>query len=571
MTERALRGTAASPGVGVGAIRRLAVRIEAGEPVAAQSRPAEIERARSALAAAAEQLDAVAERLRADGRDEEAEIVATGALMARDPGLAAAIDAAVADGLAAPAAILAGCRAQADALAAIPDETLAARADDVRSVGRRAARLAADGDTGPPAAGDTVLVADDLGPADVAELQAGVQAVALAGGGATAHAAIVARSLGVPMVAGLGPTALELAEGELAVVDGGAGTLLVGAGVETLDAARAAARSRHAARGRAAARRNVPAETTDGRRIAVLANVSGPAELRIALGAGAEGVGLLRTELAFLQSRTWPTEGQHRRALEPVLRRLGGRPATVRVLDFGGDKLPPCAGAAQERGIALLLRHPEALDAQLRAILRAAGDADVRVLVPLVESPGQLDACTAALRRAAEAVGLPLPALGPMVETPRATAAAPALARRADFLSIGTNDLTAATLGFDRFADSGGPAHHPCVLREVARTIEAAHEARIAVEVCGEAAGDPIALPLLVGLGVDELSVGASRVGIVREWVRALSRAEAAELADQALKCAGADEVELLVTPLVRRLEAVERGDAQAVAVAPGH
>jgi phosphoenolpyruvate-protein kinase (PTS system EI component) len=399
----------------------------------------------------------------------------------------------------------------------------------------------------------------------VAELEAGVQAVALAGGGATAHAAIVARSLGVPMVAGLGAEALELAEGELVVVDGGAGAVLVGAGSETLDAARAAVRNRRTALERAAGRRDVPAQTSDGRRIAVLANVAGQAELHVAFGSGAEGVGLLRTELAFLDSRSWPTEEQHRRALEPVLRRLGGRPATVRVLDFGGDKLPPCVGAAQERGITLLLRHPEALDAQLRAILRAAGDATVRVLVPLVQSPGELDACASALRRAAEAVGVPAPALGPMVETPAAAAAARALARRADFLSIGTNDLTAATLGFDRFAGSGGAAHDPRVLREVARTVAAAHEARIAVEVCGEAAGDPIMLPLLVGLGVDELSVGASRVGIVREWVRGLSFAEAAELADRALECACAEEVGLLVAPLARRLECVERGDAQPV------
>jgi phosphoenolpyruvate-protein phosphotransferase len=568
---RALRGVAASPGIGVGAVRRLAAPPSARTVVAEEQRGSEIERALEALAGAADELEALAARLRRDGRDTEAEIVETGALMALDPGLAARVEAAVGtDGLPAPDAILEACSAQADVLAALPDEMLAARADDVRSLGRRAALLATGSAPASTGGGDLVLVAEDLGPADIAELDAGVQAVALAGGGATAHAAIVARSLAIPLVAGLGDAVLALDDGAVIVVDGTDGVVLAEPDAERVQHARRAAARRTRARQHAAEQRDVPAITLDGRRITVLANVAGAAELRLALDAGAEGVGLLRTELAFLQADSWPTQAQHRGALEPVLRGLAGRPATVRVLDYGGDKLPPFLDGARERGIQLLLDAPEALAAQLRAILESAAGAEVRVLLPMVASTVELDSAATALRAAAEAVGVLAPPLGPMIETPRAAGIADALAQRAGFLSIGTNDLTAATLGADRFAPGAGAAHHPRVLAAIATSVQAARGAGIPIEVCGEAASDPIALPLLVGLGVDELSVGASRVGTVRAWVRELVLGEAQELATRALGCTTAQQVEALIAPVAERLAAVERGDqAPALAARP--
>jgi phosphoenolpyruvate-protein kinase (PTS system EI component) len=568
MTAEPLQGIPASPGVGVGAVRRLAAPVAEGERVPDELRPAEIERALHALDAAAEELDGLAARLRGEGRADDAEIVETGALMARDPGLAAGVRAGIADdALPACSAIVTVCAAHADVLAALPDATLAARADDVRSLGRRAARLATR--TGTSAAGgdDAVLVADDLGPADVAELDAGVQGVVLAGGSATAHAAIVARSLGVPMVAGLGEAALALADGERVVVDGDRGSVLASPDADRLDGARTAARRRAAARARAGAQRDLPARTLDGRRVAVLANVAAAAELELALDAGAEGVGLLRTELAFLQARAWPTYEEHRRALEAVLRGLEGRPATVRVLDFGGDKVPPFLDGIAERGIGLLLRADAAFDAQLRAILEAGRGADVRILLPLVDSTVELAAAAASLAAAARAVGVPVPPLGPMIETPRAAGVVDALAQRAGFVSVGTNDLAASTLGIDRYASQRSMAHHPRVLAAIAGAVRAARRARVPMEICGEAASDPVALPLLVGLGVDEVSVGASRVGTVRAWVRELVYAQARELAQRALACTTADEVEALAGPLAQRLLSVERGDALAEGV----
>jgi phosphoenolpyruvate-protein kinase (PTS system EI component) len=283
--------------------------------------------------------------------------------------------------------------------------------------------------------------------------------------------------------------------------------------------------------------------TADGRAVRVLVNAATAAEVAAGLRAGAEGVGLLRTELAFLNARDWPTEAEHRRALEPVFAPLVARVATVRVLDFGADKTPPFLAGIAARGLALLLKYPEALRAQLRAITAAAEATQLRILLPLVESPEQVEAVRALLPVGA--------ALGAMIETRVAVATAAEIARAADFLSIGTNDLTADLLGADRFAGGAAVTHDPRVLGAIASTVEAAGGRP--VEVCGEAAGDPVVMPLLVGLGVDELSVGAARVGATRAAVRALWGAS--DLARRALTCRDAAEVAALVR---------EAGDAAA-------
>jgi phosphoenolpyruvate-protein kinase (PTS system EI component) len=514
----------------------------------------EAARAVAALGAAAAELDEIAAELEAAGRAKEAEIVATGSLMAADPALAAGVERRIRDaGADAPGALMAAAAEHAEALAAIGDETLAARADDVLSLGRRAARLAAGEEQESAGGGPVVLVAEDLGPADVAELDGNIAAIALASGGVTAHAAIVARSLGLPMVVNAGAELLSAEDYEPLVVDGDAGEVVLAPSTARLDEA-AAARSRRArARAAAARERELPATTADGREITVLVNAAGAAEAVAGLEAGAAGIGLLRTELAFLEADAWPTRAHHVRALRPVLARVSGRTATVRVLDFGGDKTPPFLRGERERGIALLLRHPEALRDQLDAIAATAGDTNLRVMLPMVGDPAEVEAVRA-MR--------PLPALGAMIETREAAAAAHEIAAVSDFLSIGTNDLTHSALGSDRFAPGEAVAHHPRVLALVARTVEAARAAGIPVEVCGEAASDPITMPLLVGLGVDELSVGASRVGAVRAWVRALDHAQMRAAAGAALELTDAAEVAGLIGPLARRLGLLEAGDA---------
>jgi phosphoenolpyruvate-protein kinase (PTS system EI component) len=476
--------------------------------------------------------------------------------MAGDPALAAELERAVRAGRPAAAALVEAAETMAAAIASLDHAGLAARADDVRSLGRRAARAAdaapvAAGEPPPGPAGEAVpgsaaaepvvLVADDLGPADVAELGSGTAAVALAGGSPTAHAAIVARGLGIPMVVGLGPDVLDAAGSTLLAVDGSAGTVTLGASGARLAAARAATASRRAEADRARADSALPSVTRDGHPVRVLVNVATAAELATGLRAGAEGVGLLRTELAFLDAGAWPDEATHRRALGPLLGALAGRIATVRVLDFGGDKTPPFLRDTSERGIALLLAAPAALEAQLRAIVAAGAGTELRVLLPLAETAGQVDAVRALVP--------PGTRIGAMVETASAVARAPELAGAADFLSIGTNDLTHDVLGTSRFASgtaaardgTGGIAdtRDPRVLGAIAAVARAAREAGVVLEVCGEAASDPELVPLLVGLGVDELSVGAARVAGVRAAIRGLDRGQAEGLARQALGAAG--------------------------------
>jgi phosphoenolpyruvate-protein kinase (PTS system EI component) len=555
MPERVLRGRPASPGMGAGAARLLFTAVDGGT-VAPDERSAEADRAAAALAEAASELDGVAAELRAAGRTEEAEIVETGSLMAADPSLEAGVRERVLEaGATAAAALIGAASEHADALAAIGDELLAARADDVASLGRRAARIASGERTSIPADGPSVLVAEDLGPADVAELDEQVVAIALAGGGATAHAAIVARSLGVPMTVGAGAELLQAEDGEPLVVDGDAGEVVRAPDSTRLAEAEAARARRASLRGEAMRERDMPATTSDGRALTVLVNAAGAAEAQAGLDAGAAGIGLLRTELAFLDARVWPSAADHARALGPVLARVRGRTATVRVLDFGGDKTPPFLRGKNERGTALLLRHPQALRDQLGAILSAAVGTDLRVMLPMVSTPDELAAVRSMLSE-------PGTQLGAMIETREAATCAHEIVRASDFISIGTNDLTASALGADRFAPGEAAAHHPRVLGLIAQAVEAAHAAGIPVEVCGEAASDPVTVPLLVGLGVDELSVGASRVAAVRRWVRALHYEETRRLAAAALELADALAVARLVDPIASRLVLLETGEA---------
>jgi phosphoenolpyruvate-protein kinase (PTS system EI component) len=547
MGERLLPGLPAAPGVGAGPARVLDAPVEAdAEAVPAAGRPEELERARAALAAAGAELSALVESLRAGGRADEADIVETGVLMASDPALAVELERLVAvDGRPAPDALAVAAETMARMLSALPDERLAARADDVRSLGRRAARLAASGGEATPAGdaepGDqpVVLVAGDLGPADVAELGADVAGVALAAGSPTAHAAVVARGLGIPMAVGLGAALLEARAGELVVVDGAAGAATLDPSPRLIAAAREAADDRRAAAARARDDAALPSVTRDGHRVRVLVNAATAAELERGIDCGAEGVGLLRTELAFLDATAWPGEDAHRRALAPVLGRLAGRTATVRVLDFGGDKTPPFLRGTDLRGLALLLAAPDALAAQLRAIAAEGAGTTLRVLLPLAERATDVERVRELLPPAVQ--------IGAMIETVGAAGRAGELAGAADFLSIGTNDLTHAVLGTDRFATGAAYAHDPRVLAQIAAVAAAATAAGRMLEVCGEAASDPILAPLLVGLGVGELSVGAARVAEVRALVRRIDIAAVRELAERALAAPDAATVAVLV------------------------
>ncbi|WP_406283859.1 putative PEP-binding protein [Embleya sp. NBC_00896] len=504
-----LRGTGAAPGSAVG---RLVV-AHAGGPVGGPAVPAAPTSIAGALDTVARHMDDLAGALRTRGRAAEADIVEFAALIARDQELRGGAAEHLAAGLEPIDALAAAVHDFAGVVAAFDDELLAERAVDVRDVGRQAEALLRGEDmTGGQQRGGApaVLAGAELAAMDL--LRGARPAAAVSErGGLTGHLAIVARSLGIPLVLGIPVAALaELAE-DLILVDGEAGTVEANAGarIRTIPAPR-----------------RIPgggpgqAMTRDGRRIRVRANVATLADAIAAGDAGSEGVGLLRTELPFLNEEfDWPDEERHVETLTPILAAVPPGPVVVRTLDFTGDKRPPFL---KDRHITL--PGPGALTAQLRAIMRAAGDTGVQVavLLPMVDHPRRIKYARGLLADACADLGLTPPPLGAMVELPQVLDKVDDLAEHADFLSLGTNDLTSRLLGLGRDDPRLVPASaaDPVVLGAIAQTIRAGHARGRAVSLCGDAAADPAVLPHLVRLGCDAVSVVPSALARVRAAVR---------------------------------------------------
>jgi phosphoenolpyruvate-protein kinase (PTS system EI component) len=531
MSSRRFAGTAVSEGTAAGQIYVADVRPEPGTVASAQEVAA-------AFAAVAADRAALADRLRAAGRHPEADIVTVAGLIATDPALVDPALAAVHAGAEAADAVLQATETQARMLAALPNPELADRAADVRQVGRAVLERLGGGTDAPPAA-DFILVRREVAAAELIELSdSGLVAAASVTGGASSHAAIIARGLGLPMLTGLDPAVLGAPQGAQAFLSADGGVLIVGPDAADMTAAapRAAAFSDDRPAGAAA--------TPDGELVTLLCNVATAAEVRRGLAAGAVGVGLLRTEIPYTSMGDWPSRDDQQRRLEPILGLLAGRLATVRLLDFSGDKIPPFLSPASS-GLAELLAHRSALADQLAAVLQAGRDADLAILIPMVRSLAEVTTVREAVGAAAAALGCSVPRLGIMVELARTAAAAEAFAPAVDFFSIGTNDLTAEVLGLDRDDPAGSPAlaADPRVLALIEHVVATATGAGISVSVCGDSAADPLVLPLLLGLGVRTLSVPAAAVSRVRNRVSQLDARACAALAAKAQSTDSAYEV----------------------------
>ncbi len=422
------------------------------------------------------------------------------------------------------------------------------RADEVREIGRRLVRNLAQAPfraLGAVPAG-AVLVAESLRPADAALIDpARVAGVATEEGGSDGHTAIMLRALGVPAV--LGATGLQAAvrAGCQVVVDGGAGTIIVNPGAETLRKARQAVAAFTRERQKLARLRRLPARTTDGAEVELHANLEIPAELALIAQSGATGIGLLRSEFLFMNRDRVPDEHDQAESYRGVVEAMGGDGVTIRVLDWGGEKqLDSLASegftsvddrnpALGMRGIRLLLRHPALFETQLAAILRAATAGPVRIMLPMVTDLAELrlarellERVARRLRRRGEKISDRLPPLGVMIETPAAALSADALALEADFFAIGTNDLAMYTLAVDRSLAEVAAIYdplHPAVLRLVQFAIEAGLRVRKPVSVCGEMAGNPRYTQLLLGLGLRCFSMSATAVPQVKQVIRAAS------------------------------------------------
>jgi phosphoenolpyruvate-protein kinase (PTS system EI component) len=584
-------GIPVSPGRAAGTLR---VVRDPGSAVSSTGTPGTVtaEDITKAFAAVARQRSALAARLRADGRSEEAGIIDIAALIAADPVLSGPAADAVRDGADPVLAVRESAERQAAIMEELPDATLAARAADIRQIATAVADFLrtpmASSSPATSSPGPFILVRPDVSPAELIQLAdstpgnacdssgpdqtnlmhrgAGtgeldsndLVGVVSVEGGASSHAAIIARGLGLPMITGVGPAILDLPSGESAVLDADTGELRVGDGRDESavdmpiatstalppgrddDAEADNSKKRDAQAGAG------PVRTVDGVAVSVLCNVASAAETRRGLAAGAEGVGLLRTEIPFVDAADWPGFGVQRDHLAPILAQLTERTATVRLLDFSGDKIPPFLadlppGTPAGAGLAALLGHPTALADQLRAILTAGRGARLKILIPMVRRVSEIERVREVLRTVAAELAFgpesALPPVGIMVELADTAANAAGFAAEADFFSIGTNDLTGDVLGLTRSDPAAGPAlaADPRVLALVRNVADAGQAAGIGVSVCGDAAGDPRVLPLLIGAGIREVSVAAARVATGRSAISELNAATCAGLTARAL------------------------------------
>lgn len=450
-------------------------------------------------------------------------------------------------------------------LAALGNPVLAGRAADMRDVGRRVLTHLAPGQISGSLQNlpdePCIILATDLSPSDTAGLDTSkVIGLAMAQGGPTSHTAILARTLGLPALVAGGNALLATASGTMVILDGQAGRIYLNPSEATRNAAQSWADDIAARRAAESALRSQPATTQDGATIEIGANVNRPDQVALALAQGGEAVGLMRTEFLFLEAGETPTEEQQFETYCGMIEALGNKPLIIRALDIGGDKQVPHLELPQEanpflgvRGARLLLRRPDLLEPQLRAIYRAAAKGgDVSIMFPMVTALDEVlalrDIC-ARIRH--DVAGPPLP-IGIMVEVPAAAIQADSLAAHVDFFSIGTNDLTQYALAIDRQnAELAAQADslHPAVLRLIAQTVAGAKTHQRWVGVCGGIAGDPFGALLLAGLGVHELSMTPRDIPAVKARLRASKFTDMQALAAQALAATNAAQVRSLDRP----------------------
>ncbi|PWC76933.1 phosphoenolpyruvate--protein phosphotransferase [Azospirillum sp. TSH64] len=555
--EVLLKGTIAVPGQAVGTVAR---RFRTTARVVEQGAGAQVEepRLRRALERVVAGLTQSAQRM-----PEHAAIFQAHRELLDDPEL---LDGALADirsGKSAEWSWQCTARRQADALAALADPRMAERAADLRDLEQQVltALSGKEPDVGlAELPAGSIVLADEILPSDLAGVPAGrLAGIGMAHGGPTSHAVILAAALGVPTVVALGRQAERVPDGAPVVIDGNRGELLVFPPEDTLAATRTAVAARTARREENRRSSREECRMADGTRIEVFANLGRVSDAPGAVVEGAEGCGLLRTEFLFLERQSAPTEDEQYQQYQQIADALEGRPLVIRTLDVGGDKplsylpLPkeenPVLGL---RGVRVGLREPELLRAQIRAILRVKPAGVCRIMVPMIASPSELQAVRAMVDEERLRLGRAEPIeLGAMIEVPAAALIADRIGAVADFLSIGTNDLTQYVLAMDR----GNPhvaaqldALHPGVLRLIRLAVMGAKTHDRVVAVCGGSASDPMAAPLLIGLGVTELSATPAVIADLKAFIRTLRMEDCRRVAEAALGTDSADEVRRLVT-----------------------
>ena len=538
-----LRGVMAAPGLAIGqAVRFVStdiVVIEAGAGTGAE---------RAALEEALAQVRAKIEKSASKGDTARKAILGAHLAFLEDPELSASAHRLIAEGKSAGFAWRRAVGGYVEALRGLGDRRLAERVDDLIDLERQVLRaLSGEEDEARVLPQGAILLADELLPSQLMGLEAGqVAGFCTAKGGPTSHVAILAAAMGIPAIVAAGPGVLDVTEGAGLILDAESGTLRVGPDAGQLAAAQTAIAARHERKAAAKAAAHQESRTADGVRIEVFGNVGSLNDALAAAANGAEGSGLLRTEFLFLERETPPDEDEQARQYQAIASALDGRPLIIRTLDVGGDKAAPYLPIPAEenpalglRGVRVSLWRPHLLKTQLRAILRVKPLGQCKIMVPMIASLDELRAVRAMLEETKREMGVTERVeLGVMIETPAAAVTADLLAAEADFLSVGTNDLTQYVLAMDR----GNPelaaridALHPAVLRMIDQTCKGAAKHHRWVGVCGGLASDLVAVPVLVGLGVTELSATAATVPEVKALVRTLNVEACQALARQAL------------------------------------
>lgn len=554
-----IKGVGAAPGIAVGPVfhfRPVELDVDrlAALPAAGRMDLSE------ALQCAREQLAELQQQMTDKKLGAEAAIFEAHQELLDDPELQEAVQAHTEKGKSAIQAWQAAIDERAQAIAALPDPLLAARAADLRDVGKRVLRLMLGiKESGVPAPDTPVIIlARDLSPSDTASFDPDrVLGFGIVEGGPTSHIAILARALGLPAIVGMDQSILTLAEKTPVILNGNDGTLTVNPAADVLERAKLSQKRWLEYRRFAQEQASQPAISQDGKHVAVTANAASIADAAEALKMGAEGIGLLRTEFLFLERATAPSEEEQFNVYRAIAETMADHPVIIRTLDIGGDKplpyiqlkpeLNPFLG---ERGIRLCLNRPELFRQQLRAILRAASHGTLRIMFPMVSDLDELRQARAIIEELRRELHAPEVPIGIMIEVPSAALMADIFAPEVDFFSIGTNDLTQYTLAMDRgnpVLASRQDGLHPAVLRLIVQTITAAHKHGKRADLCGELGSDPVAIPILLGLGLDELSVGIPSIPTVKSQVRSLKISELESLAYDALQCSSAQEVRELV------------------------
>jgi phosphotransferase system enzyme I (PtsI) len=568
------RGIGASEGIAIGRAYRYTPLDLTFPPRPTVGKEAEWARFEAARKTAGKELQALRDRVAARLGQEEAAIFEAHQVMLDDPMLAAAVSKRLDRGEIVEQALTEATHELSEMLAGMAEELFAARAADVQDVGKRMLRiLLGRGESAPTMLSEpAIVVAQDLSPSDTAELDPTlILGLATAGGGLMSHTAILARTLDIPAVVALGERLLdEVPTGTEVIVDGSDGVVLVSPDGSTREKHRVLQARRRSSLEAARLHVDRQARTADGRRVEVAANVGDIVSARRAAAQGAEGIGLLRTEFLYFDQVRPPTEDHQVHIYREIFEAMPGRPIIVRTLDVGGDKPPPYLSFPDEanpflgwRAIRISLERTDLFRAQLRAILRAGEGHSIRIMFPMINDLDELKRAREIIeevRAGLQREGLPFARevpVGIMVETPAAATMADVLARAADFFSLGTNDLTQYTLAVDR----GNPKVaslfqplHPAVLRLIRQTIEVAHAAGKWVGMCGELAGMRMAIPILVGLGLDELSMVPAAIPPTKELISRLRDDAAAFVARQALSLGTSAEVETLMRGFLSKL-----------------